>query len=138
MTIQRTRQTRAPGVKRQPGEHTRLTDTGGVASAERVAIPPRRVLVLPRASDFVMAQNVATSTSNEPAVRANPARRHLSVQNRSPSVTVLVSTQGPAHSSPALRLRPGETWEPFAPPGNDIFVAVAVGDGDAEYLITEG
>jgi len=78
----------------------------------------------------------ATALPRVAAIRANPQRQHLTVQNRSTTVSLFVGLgQRPQVNGDGFMLEPGAIWEPGRVPRNAIWLAAP---SSCPFVVLEG
>lgn len=88
------------------------------------------------APEVTETRGSATNAPRVAAVRANPERQHLTVQNRSTTVSLFVGLgQRPQVGGDGFMLEPGAIWEPFRVPRNAIWLAAP---SSCPFVVLEG
>lgn len=114
-----------------------LSGLDALSEAER----GRELARLQLASEFTPLTGYAWRNARQAVVGANVRRRHLTIQNQSSTLDLVVGFGAAVkYNGVAFRIPPLSTWEPTAVPRNAIFLTAdsTTRDAGALYVVLEG
>ena len=90
-------------------------------------------------SSTVSATNTAVTVTNSStaAIAANTARKYLQIQNNDSAGIIYCTPTAAATTANGVKLQPGQTWAPYAPPTNAINCIGSIAS-NANVVVTEG
>lgn len=113
-----------------------MSSVVNLAGLESGEVESLRKALRELAPEVTETRGTATASPRVAAIRANPQRQHLTIMNRSATVSLFVGLGSkPQVNGGGFVIEPGAVWEPFRVPRNSIWLAAP---SSCAFAVLEG